>query len=98
MQQWETFLRRAGLNPFAAQVILTSLKDPYHLPLNSSPSTSSDMPSKSVEVLSLPALILMPAEERVRRFQALLGGSRILTRVNSLLDQQWPSAAHGFRM
>jgi hypothetical protein len=38
----------------------------------------------------------MDAEERVRRFQTLLGGSRILKRVNKVLEQEWPSAVNGF--
>jgi len=41
---------------------------------------------------------MMPAEERVQSFQAVLGGSRVLRRVCALLDMEWVSAAHGFRM
>jgi hypothetical protein len=40
----------------------------------------------------------MGEEERVKFFQAFMGGSRILRRVGRLLDQEWVSAAHGFRM
>jgi hypothetical protein len=40
----------------------------------------------------------MSTEERIKRFQILLGGSRIISRVNKLLDQEWPSAAHEFKM
>jgi hypothetical protein len=49
-----------------------------------------------MEVLGLTGFILMDAEERVRRFQVLLGGSRILKRVNRALEQEWPSAVNGF--
>jgi len=50
----------------------------------------------TVEVLGLPAFILMSADERMHKFQVLLGGSRILNRVNKILDQEWPSAVYGF--
>jgi hypothetical protein len=96
IQQWEIFLRRLGLNPFAAQVILTSLKEKYMLPIVSNSQEASDASEKAVEVFGLPAFILMSSDERIQRFQALLGGSRILKRTSKLLDQQWPSAVHGF--
>jgi hypothetical protein len=93
--QWELFLRRAGFNTYAAQVIIGSLQTPDPYPLSfSSPSASGI--SETVEVLGLTAFILMDAGERIRRFQALLGGSRILKRVNGVLDQEWPSAVNGF--
>jgi hypothetical protein len=41
---------------------------------------------------------MMGEEERVGFFQVLMGGSRILKRVSRLLDQEWVSAVHGFRM
>ncbi|KAH7398386.1 hypothetical protein BKA66DRAFT_592319 [Pyrenochaeta sp. MPI-SDFR-AT-0127] len=96
---WEVFLRRAGLNPFAAQVIVASLKQPFavHIPAYSSLSNCSD-PLLSVSVSGLPAFIVMSADERVKYFQAIMGGSRILRRLSSVLDQEWISAAHGFRM
>jgi len=40
----------------------------------------------------------MSEEERIDCFQALMGGSRIVKRASKLLDQEWVSAAHGFRM
>lgn len=93
--QWELFLRRAGFNTYAAQVIIGSLQTPDPYPLSfSSPSVSGIF--ETVEVLGLTAFILMDADERVRRFQALLGGSRILKRVNRVLEQEWPSAVNGF--
>lgn len=42
--------------------------------------------------------VLMRHEDRVKHFQAIMGGSRILDRVSGLLDQRWLSAAHGFKM
>ncbi|KAF2265709.1 hypothetical protein CC78DRAFT_598295 [Lojkania enalia] len=93
---WELFLRRTGLNPFAAQVTLASLKNSYNLPLTSSLRAASNQTLKTVSVFGLPAFILMPAIQRIEKFQVLLGGSRILSRVSEVLDQQWPSAVHGF--
>ena len=97
-EQWELFLRRAGLNPFAAQIILASLKEPYDLPMRSSSPMASDVSTRNLSIFGLPAFLLMSAEERIQRFQALLGGSRILTRASALIDQQWISAAHGFTL
>ena len=97
--QWECFLRRIGLNPFAAQAIVAWLKLPVNVqvPLvSSSPITSHN--SKSVSVAGLSRFLTMSEEERIHCFQALMGGSRILSRVSKLLDQEWVSAAHGFRM
>lgn len=93
------FLRRAGLNPFAAQVVVASLKDPYDVPLPmwAGSPTSSDRPA-SVSVFGLQAFLTMGEEQRVKEFQALMGGSRILRKASKVLDQEWPSAAHGFRM
>ncbi|ORX95794.1 hypothetical protein BCR34DRAFT_470026, partial [Clohesyomyces aquaticus] len=97
---WELFLRRSGLNPFAAQIILASLKDPYELPLRSpsqSPARSASVSAeKRISVYGLPSFVLMAPEDRVSQFQALLGGSRVLGRVSAVLDQSWPCAAHGF--
>jgi hypothetical protein len=66
------------------------------LPIVSNPQEASDASEKAVEVFGLPAFVLMSSDERIQRFQALLGGSRILKRASKLLDQQWPSAVHGF--
>ena len=98
-KQWEVFLRRAGLNPFAAQLILSSLRDPYDITLETSPlgATLGGHPTV-VRVFSLSSFLLLSAEERISQFQALVGGSRILRRVNEVLDQKWPSAVNGFNM
>ncbi|KAF1846657.1 uncharacterized protein K460DRAFT_284342 [Cucurbitaria berberidis CBS 394.84] len=96
---WEVFLRRVGLNPFAAQVLVASLKQPFdvQLPTSSGFLSSSKYP-RAVSVSGMPAFLMMDEEERVKYFQALMGGSRILRRVSMVLDQEWVSAAHGFRM
>jgi hypothetical protein len=51
-----------------------------------------------VTVSGLPRFLAQTEEERVRDWQTLMGGSRILKRVSKVLDQEWVSAAHGFRM
>ncbi|KAF2649237.1 hypothetical protein K491DRAFT_735318 [Lophiostoma macrostomum CBS 122681] len=95
---WELFLRRAGLNPFAAQMLLASLKEPYDLPIRSSSPMTFDASGRTLKIFGLPAFLLMSPDERIQRFQALLGGSRILNRTNHLIEQQWISAAHGFAL
>ncbi|KAH9874513.1 hypothetical protein IAQ61_003702 [Plenodomus lingam] len=98
---WELFLRRAGLNPFAAQAIVASLKDSFTVPIPASFSSGSAAAmdtTMSVPVYGLPAFLMMTEDERVRQFQAMMGGARILKRVGRLLDQEWVSAAHGFRV
>ncbi|KAH6614257.1 hypothetical protein C7974DRAFT_368528 [Boeremia exigua] len=97
---WEVFLGRAGLNPFAAQVIIASLKIPTTFSvtpsLMSSPTSYSSQ--ETVEATGLSTFLLMDQDDRAKHFQAIMGGRRILDRVSALLDQRWPSAAHGFRM
>ncbi|KAF2708876.1 hypothetical protein K504DRAFT_482355 [Pleomassaria siparia CBS 279.74] len=97
---WEHFLRRAGLNSFASQAILASPQIVHHTAFDSDfPGTSESYPSaKTLEATGLAAFILMSPETRVKNFQALLGGSRILMRVNRLLEQKWLSAVNGFVM
>ncbi|CAO2654838.1 Nn.00g115710.m01.CDS01 [Neocucurbitaria sp. VM-36] len=96
---WEVFLRRAGLNAFAAQVLVASLKQPFDVPLPlSSDSSSLSRKPNTISVSGLPAFLMIGEEERVMYFQALMGGSRILRRVSRALDQEWVSAAHGFRL
>ncbi|KAH8728755.1 hypothetical protein GQ44DRAFT_724202 [Phaeosphaeriaceae sp. PMI808] len=82
---WELFLRRAGLNPFAAQVIVASLKQPFDI----QPPITSVEKTQAISVFGLPGFLMMGEAERVRYFQAVMGGSRVLKRVNKLLDQQW---------
>ncbi|KAJ4353034.1 hypothetical protein N0V95_003752 [Ascochyta clinopodiicola] len=96
---WEIFLRRAGLNPFAAQAIIASLKVPTVVRLLRLPSSPAAYePQRTVEAAGLSMFLLMEPEDRAKHFQSLMGGRRILDRVSALLDQRWPSAVHGFRM
>lgn len=54
--------------------------------------------SQGIKVSGLSAFIVMSEQERIKRFQALMGGSRILKAVGKAVDQVWMSAAHGFQM
>ncbi|KAK3938202.1 hypothetical protein QBC46DRAFT_318066 [Diplogelasinospora grovesii] len=73
---WELFLRHAGLNVYAAQVILGMLKDP-----------SEGARQAVVEPRhGLPQFLSMTSDERVAMFGSLLGGRRVLDRVSQVLD------------
>lgn len=72
--QWEVFLRQAGMNAFAAQVILADMK------------AAEDNDNSAWD---LRRLILTSPEERCQRFEGLLGGRGILERVGKVLDARW---------
>jgi hypothetical protein len=96
---WEVFLRRVGLNPFAAQAIVAWLQKPLNVPI--APSSATHVPTHhvtSASAVGLARFLLMDEKERVSSFQALMGGNRILIRAGKLMDQTWVSAVHGFRM
>jgi hypothetical protein len=76
---WEKFLRRAGLNVYAAQTVLGVLKVPDDL--NDVGDTSGRY--------GLSAFVRMPLEQRVALFEGVFGGSRVLERVSDVLDLQW---------
>ena len=73
---WEVFLRRAGMNAFAAQAILGKLKAP-------------EQPQSHEVDFGLTAFVKMTLEERLARFETLLGGRRLLNRVSKVLDAGW---------
>lgn len=76
---WELFLRRAGMNAFAAQAVLCELGPP-----------SQDFEGGQEPVESgLTAFVNMSLEERLRRFEGLLGGRSVLIRVSERLDARW---------
>ena len=81
---WEVFLRRAGMNAFAAQVILSELK----APLDATPDESREMNERKVDY-GLTAFVKMSLQERIARFELLLGGRRVLERVSRVLDARW---------
>lgn len=74
------------------------LKKPVILEVPPCPISLFSIEPKTVAVKDLCRFLTMSAEERIHLFQALMGGSRVLQGVNSRLDQEWISAAHGFRI
>lgn len=74
---WELFLRRAGMNAYAAQAILGHLKAP------------DDIGKEEAGKYGLPAFIRMAPEERVRNFRGVMGGERVLRRINGVLEARW---------
>lgn len=76
---WELFLRRAGMNAFAAQAVLCELGPP---------SQDFERGQEPVES-GLIAFVKMSLEERLRRFEGLLGGRSVLMRVSESLDARW---------
>ncbi|THY76346.1 hypothetical protein D6C87_09501 [Aureobasidium pullulans] len=79
---WELFLRKAGMDVFAAQVILIKLKVPDSVP---SPSGKRQY--------GLPAFVMMGEAERLRRFGGLFGGEKILRKVSMAIDGRLIRAA-----
>lgn len=86
---WERFLRQAGMNVFAAQVVLDSLKPPL------SEFEVEDSRGVGYEGYGLAAFVRMDAEERVRRFGALIGGEGMLRRVSRAVDGPWTAGIKG---
>ncbi|KAL2153632.1 hypothetical protein VTH82DRAFT_4787 [Thermothelomyces myriococcoides] len=77
---WEMFLRRVGMNVFAAQVVLGRLKVPDGGPA---------IGCQSGQVFGLPLFIMMSKEQRVELFSDTLGGRRVLDRVSDVIDRPW---------
>ncbi|KAF7529413.1 hypothetical protein G7054_g9891 [Neopestalotiopsis clavispora] len=74
---WELLLRRAGMNAFAAQVVLSELKEPLGVAQN------------DIARRGLAGFINMSPKERFAKFGQLLGGGRVLQRVGTVLDSSW---------
>lgn len=53
--------------------------------------SNSDAPLRSVKAAGLPLFLLMERDDRVRAFQAVMGGRRILDRVGAVLEREWAS-------
>ncbi|KAH9438599.1 hypothetical protein MCOR02_002215 [Pyricularia oryzae] len=75
---WELFLRRAGMNTFAAQMVCGLLQSPYGTEAASFFGGSG-----------LAAFVNMSANERAQRYTSVLGGRRVLDRVSDVVDQNW---------
>ncbi|KAL8930988.1 MAG: hypothetical protein Q9208_000089 [Pyrenodesmia sp. 3 TL-2023] len=71
---WEVFLRQAGMNAFAAQVVLEEMKT---------------LQGSDGRPLGLRGFVLMNPEERHRRFEGVFGGRGLLDRVGEVLDARW---------
>jgi hypothetical protein len=81
---WEVFLRRAGMNVFAAQVVLGRLKVPDGRPA---------VGGGDGRMFGLPLFVTMARERRVELFGEVLGGRRVLDRVSDVLDEPWGQRA-----
>jgi hypothetical protein len=81
---WEVFLRRAGMNVFAAQVVLGKLKVPGNRPA---------VGGGDGQVFGLPLFVMMSRERRVELFGEAFGGRRVLDRVSDVLDEPWGQPA-----
>ncbi|KAK3073576.1 hypothetical protein LTR53_004728 [Teratosphaeriaceae sp. CCFEE 6253] len=86
---WERLLRTAGLNAFAAQVILSSLKTPTKISSNGSSSVAT---ASASDVSGLAAFVGLSTAQRVQWFGPVLGGVRVLRRVSDVLDGRWGPA------
>ncbi|KAK0311332.1 hypothetical protein LTR01_003327 [Friedmanniomyces endolithicus] len=80
---WERFLRAAGLNASAAQAILSQLKQPHKM---LDMVTSSAVQEPDGDGFGLAAF-------RLEQFGPVLGGERVLGRVNEALAGGFPSTA-----
>ncbi|KER00341.1 hypothetical protein AUEXF2481DRAFT_34537 [Aureobasidium subglaciale EXF-2481] len=75
---WELFLRKAGMDAFAAQVVLIKLRMPDVVP-----------PCSDERSYGLPGFVMMGKTERLKRFGALFGGDKILKKVSMAIDGSW---------
>ncbi|EXJ92330.1 hypothetical protein A1O3_00880 [Capronia epimyces CBS 606.96] len=73
---WELFLRKAGMNAMAAQVVLGMLHR-SNAPMSEAPQS-----------WGLRRLVQMRAEERIDMFSEILG-RRMTERMNTMLETQW---------
>ena len=78
---WELFLRRAGMNAFAAQALVTFFKAPEGIDMTSPSKTGMHGLSWFVE---------MPRLERILRFKHICG-AKVLERVSDAIDTKWGS-------
>ncbi|KAI0404349.1 hypothetical protein F4802DRAFT_607581 [Xylaria palmicola] len=77
--QWEVFLRRLGLNAYAAQAILVRLK-----------LRNYDSGEESERYrCGLAGFTTMSSAERLQAFRDLMGGENVLNRVNKMLETKW---------
>ncbi|KAF2671752.1 hypothetical protein BT63DRAFT_437704 [Microthyrium microscopicum] len=97
---WEQILRRAGLNAYAAGAVLTALKRPDAETEADVAMVGESLFGETGDVVApfgLPAFIKMSASERVKMFEGMMGGRRVLARVSKCLDGEWISESTGYR-
>ncbi|KAK0913289.1 hypothetical protein LTR91_000466 [Friedmanniomyces endolithicus] len=87
---WERFLRAAGLNASAAQAILSHLKQPHKM---LDMVTSSAVQEPDGDGFGLAAFVRLSPGQRLEHFGPVLGGERVLGRVNEALAGGFPSTA-----
>lgn len=82
--RWELFLRRAGLNPFAAQIVLLVLKKEE----GNSCSNTAAYNNMGTKTSGLSRFVEMSSETRRRLFTGLIG-DRVLKRIEAIMDNDW---------
>lgn len=90
---WERFLRTAGMNAFAAQVILATVRITGEDSGGIHAGSGSSMSNESGSLFGLAAFVTMGLQERLRRFSGVMGGEIVLRRVSEVVDGTWVSAA-----
>ncbi|KAE8139085.1 hypothetical protein BDV38DRAFT_281252 [Aspergillus pseudotamarii] len=80
--RWELFLRRVGLNPYAAQIILTVLRHKAETPIRNNVSSALD--DVENEVSSLSRFIEMSPERRQGVFPDMIG-----KKIDAILEKDW---------
>jgi hypothetical protein len=83
---WERWLRAAGLNAFAAQVVLRGLRMRNLCPVGSAEGSVGPR-------FGLQAFVAMTLEQWIETFGGLLGGERVLRGVGAGLDRGWRGAS-----
>ena len=79
---WELFLRRAGLNAFAAQAILSNLSQ-------KKVEKQEETDGVQIDDFGLTMFVKMSADERLARFEGIFGGTRLLSKINGVLEARW---------
>ncbi|KAJ8110606.1 hypothetical protein ONZ43_g5831 [Nemania bipapillata] len=77
--QWEVFLRRAGFNAYAAQSILVLIKG----------RDSTDKEGDEFDNYGLAQFMTLTEAQRLDCFRTLMGGEKVLKRVNKMLEMRW---------
>ena len=85
---WEVWLRRAGMNAFAAQAVLGMLKALDGVTGGGGDVEMLDSDGRRGE-WGLSKFVSMGIEERCERFAGVLGGERLLRRISDVVDAQW---------